>query len=147
VNHLPDSNAISRGRVPIGCELLRFEQADLACFRGEDDGHAAQAGVLGFRERFRAAVLAFGETVLFEPDQCPAGFSVEIALLFGKDFIQDFVDERERLADGDRPAFGVEDLRVARVHGHARANGGLRQIDKKNIAAFAGARGQRGVRI
>jgi hypothetical protein len=97
-------------------------------------GESANRGVLRLRQRFGHAVFAFVEGVLLEPSQRPAAVGVEISFLFGQRFIKRCVDQRQRLAHGDGLALGVEDFGVAGVNAHARANGGLRQIHRRDVA-------------
>ena len=104
----------------------------------EDAGldHAGDAGVLSLGERLGHAVLALGEARLLEPSQRPAAIGVEVALLLGQRLVEGLVDERQRLAHGERLAFGVEHFGVASIDGHARADGGLRQVHRGDVAAL-----------
>ena len=94
------------------------------------------AGVLGLGERLGHAVLAFGEARLLEPRQRPAAVGVEVALLLGERLVEGLVDERQRLAHRERLALGVEHLGVAGVDRHARADGRLRQVHRRDVAAL-----------
>ena len=107
-------------------------------FDVEDAGldHAGDAGVLGLGERLGHAVLALGEARLLEPGQRPAAVGVEVALLLGQRLVEGLVDERQRLAHGERLALGVEHLGVAGVDRHARADGRLRQVHRRDVAAL-----------
>ena len=82
------------------------------------------------------AVLALGEARLLEPGQRPAAVGVEVALLLGQRLVEGLVDERQRLAHGERLALGVEHLGVAGVDRHARADGRLRQVHRRDVAAL-----------
>ena len=98
--------------------------------------HAADARVLGLGQRLGHAVLALGEAGLLEPRQRPAAVGVEVALLLGQRFVEGLVDERKRLAHRERLALGVEHLRVAGVDRHARTDGRLRQVHRRDVAAL-----------
>ena len=82
------------------------------------------------------AVLALGEARLLEPGQRPAAVGVEVALLLGQRLVEGLVDERQRLAHGERLALGVEHLGVAGVDRHARADGRLREVHRRDVAAL-----------
>ena len=117
---------------------LGLQQPHLAALRLEDAGldHAGDAGVLGLGERLGHTVLALGEPVLLEPGQRPAAVGVEVALLLGQRLVEGLVDERQRLAHRERLALGVEHLGVAGVDRHARADGRLRQVHRRDVAAL-----------
>ena len=97
---------------------------------------ALDAGVLGLERALGHAVLALGEARLLEPGQRPAGVGVEVALLLGQRLVEGLVDERQRLAHGERLALGVEHLGVAGVDRHARADGRLREVHRRDVAAL-----------
>ena len=82
------------------------------------------------------AVLAFGKAELLEPGQRPAAVGVEVALLLGQRLVEGLVDEGQRLAHRERLALGVEHLGVAGVDRHAGADGRLRQVDRRDVAAL-----------
>ena len=82
------------------------------------------------------AVLALGEARLLEPSERPAAVGVEVALLLGQRLVEGLVDERQRLAHRERLALGVEHLGVAGVDRHARADGGLREVHRRDVAAL-----------
>ena len=73
---------------------------------------------------------------LLEPRHRPAGVGVEIAFLLGQRLVEGLVDERQRLAHRERLARGVEHLGVAGVDRHARADGRLRQVHRRDVAAL-----------
>ena len=73
---------------------------------------------------------------MLEPRQRPAAVGVEVAFLLGQRLIESLVDERQRLAHGERLALGVEHLGVAGIDRHARADGRLRQIHRRDVAAL-----------
>ena len=73
---------------------------------------------------------------MLEPRQRPAAIGVEIALLLGQRLIERLVDQRQRLAHRERFALGVEHLGVARVDRHARPDGRLRQVHRRDVAAL-----------
>ena len=138
MDHLPGRQALVCRRVPVGGQLVGPEQAHLAALRREDArlDHAGDAGVLGLGERLGHAVLALGEARLLEPGQRPAAVGVEVAFLLGQRLVEGLVDERQRLAHRERLAFGVEHLGVAGVDRHARADGRLRQVHRRDVAAL-----------
>ena len=138
MDDLPRREPWVGGRVPVGRQFIGPEQPHLAALRFEDAGldHAGDARVLGLGELFGHAVLALGEARLLEPGQRPAAVGVEVALLFGQRLVERLVDERQRLAHGERLALRVEHLGVARVDRHARADGRLREVDRRDVAAL-----------
>ena len=73
---------------------------------------------------------------LLEPGQRPAGVGVEVAFLLGQRLVEGLVDQRQRLAHGERLALGVEHLGVAGIDRHAGADGGLRQVHRRDVAAL-----------
>lgn len=66
--------------------------------------------------------------MLLEPSQCPPAVGVEVPFLLSKGLIQCFVDESQSLSNGQMFAFGIENLRIARVNGHAGAYGRLCEV-------------------
>ena len=138
MDDLPRGEARVGRRVPVGGQLLGPEQPHLAALRFEDArlDHAGDARVLGLGELFGHAVLALGEARLLEPGERPAAVGVEVALLLGQRLVEGLVDERQRLAHGERLALGVEHLGVAGVDRHARADGRLREVHRRDVAAL-----------
>ena len=98
--------------------------------------HAGDAGVLGLGEGLGHAVLALVETGLLEPRHRPARVGVEVAFLLSQRLVEGLVDERQRVAHRERLARGVEHFAVARVDRHARPDGRLRQVHRRDVAAL-----------
>ena len=113
---------------------------------GDDDAgldQAIHARVLGLGKLFGHAVIALGKADLLEPGQRPAGVGVEVAFLLGQRFVEGLVDQRQRGAHGERLAFGVEHLGVAGIDRHAGADGGLRQVHRRDVAGLQMRQGLR----
>ena len=138
VNRLPRREPRVRRRVPVFGQFHGLQQPNLAATRYQDASihHTTDAGVLGLRQRLGHAVLTLSEARLLEPRQRPAAVRVEVALLLGQRLVERLVDERQRLTHRNRLALGVEHLRVAGVDRHARADGRLRKIHRRDIAAL-----------
>ena len=138
VDHFPGREARVSGWVPVCGQLVGAQQAYLAALRGEDArlDHSGDAGVLGRGERLGDTVLALGEARLLEPRQRPAAVGIEVTLLLGQHFVEDLVDECQRLAHRQSFALGVEHAGVARVDRHAGADGRLRQVHRGDVAVL-----------
>ena len=72
--------------------------------------------------------------MLLEPSDRPAAVGVKIAFLLGEHLVENLVDERQRLAYGEGLASRVEHPRVAGVYRHAGADGGLGEVDRRDVA-------------
>ena len=66
----------------------------------------------------------------------PTTVGVEVTFLFGQRLVECLVDERQRVTHCEWLALGVENLGVAGVDRHARANGGLCEVDWRDVAAL-----------
>ena len=99
-------------------------------------GEAGDRRVLGLAESFGDAVLALGEDVLLEPCQRPAAVGVEVAFLLGQRLVEGCVDQRQRIAHRDGLALGVEHAGITRIDTHAGADGGLRQVHRRDVAGL-----------
>ena len=98
---------------------------------------------LAWASVFADPEIAFGKTNLIEPGQRPAGVGVEIALLLGQRLVEGLVDQRQRGAHRNRLAFGVEHLGVAGIDRHAGADGGLREVNRRDVAGLQMRQGLR----
>ena len=138
MHDFPGGETRVRRRIPIGGQFLRLQQPHLAApeSRMPAFGETADGRVLGLAERLGDAVFTFGEAELLEPGQRPTAVGVEIAFLFGQASSSVCIDQCQRLAHRNGLAFGVEHLGVARVDGHARTDGGLREIDRRDVACL-----------
>jgi hypothetical protein len=138
MHRLPRRKARVGLRVPVRWQLVGTEEPHLAALRCEDTRlhHAGDARVLSLGERLGHAVFALGEARLLEPRQRPAAVGVEVALLLGQRLVEGLVDERQCLAHGERLALGVEHFGVAGVNRHAWADGRLRQVHRRDVAAL-----------
>src|SRR5262249_16733388 len=94
------------------------------------------AGVLALGELLGTTEVTIREAVLFEPGDGPAAVGVEVALLLGQRLVEGLVHQRERIAHGERLALGVEHLRVTGGDRHARTNGRLRKVHRRDVAAL-----------
>ena len=81
--------------------------------------------------------------MLLEPGQRPAAVSIKVALLFGQHLVEGLVDERQSLAYRDRIARSVQHLGVSCVDRHAGTDGGLGEIDRRDVAALELSEGGR----
>jgi hypothetical protein len=104
------------------------------------------AGVLGLGELLGDAVLALGKARLLEPGERPAAVGVEVAFLLGQRLVEGLVDQRQRLAHAERLALGVEHLGIAGIDRHAGADGRLRQVHRRDVAALQVGQRLRAVR-
>ena len=145
VHRLPGRQPRIGRRVPVGGQFGGFEQAHAAALRGDDARvhHAGDGRVLALGQLLGDAVFALGKTDLLEPGQRPAAVGVEVAFLLGQRLVQRLVDQRQRLAHRKRLAFGVEHFAVAGIDRHARADGRLRQVHRRDVAGLqVGERGR-----
>ena len=132
---IPDREPSIDGRVPILRELGPADQLHLAAF-GLHDAHLHEpvdGRVLGPAQGLGHAERAFVGAILLEP-AAPTRITVELALLFSEDFIQDLVNDTECGSDGHGRAVGFNDLCVASEDGHARADGSLGEVDWGDVA-------------
>src|SRR5208337_3666396 len=125
-------------RVPVRRKLLGLEQPHFAALGLQNAGFGHRRDARHFRlaEYLGDAVVALGKAVLLEPGEGPPAVGVEVALLLGQRLVERGVDQRQRFAHRDGLAFGVEDFGVARVDRHPRANGRLREIDRRDVAGL-----------
>ena len=86
--------------VPIWLELIAAQQSDFPIDHGSYPctRHTVHRSVLGLREGLRVPELARIQTVLFIPSQRPPGIAVELGLLCRQYFLEDLVDQGQRLA-------------------------------------------------
>ena len=77
--------------------------------------------------------MALAEAILLEPGERPAAVGVEVALLFGQSFVEGLVDSASA-SRTESACLGVEHLGVAGIDRHARADGGLRQVHRRDVA-------------
>ena len=66
----------------------------------------------------------------------PTRVGVELALLLGEHLVERLVDEASAVRTGIGEPSASSDLRVAREDRHARADGGLRQVDRRDVAVL-----------
>ena len=138
MNRFPRRQAWVGFRVPVRRQLVGTEETHFAALRCENArlDHARDTGVLGLGKRLRHTIFALIEARLLEPRERPAAVGVEVALLLGQRLVESLVDKRQCFAHRERFALGVEHFRVAGIDSHAGADGRLRQVHRRDIAAL-----------
>src|SRR5205823_44299 len=138
LRNLPDRETLRRARIPVAGELIPAQQTNFAALSPQDAclDKGTYRTVLGLGERLSDTVRPFLHAILFEPRDSPACIGVVLALLLGQHLVKRLIDELERSAYAHRGAIRFKHLAVAREDGHTRANGGLCEVNRSDVAAL-----------
>ena len=140
MDDLPDGAAACRSRGSQSCgQLFGAQEAHFAAAGLEDTGldHAVYAGVLGLGERLGDAELAFELKPACSNQATAQRVSASKSpSLFGERLFERLVDERKRVAHRERSPADVEHARVAAEDGHAGADGGLGEVNGRDVAGL-----------
>ncbi len=98
MHHLPDRQPPIGARVPVGRQLVRLQQPDLAAsgLHNARLDQAVHGSDLRAGQHVGHAELAFGEARCSNHASRPAGIGVEVALLLGQRQVERLVDQRQR---------------------------------------------------
>ena len=114
-----------RLRLPLGVELVAFQDAHLARLAFDDPGvlDAFDSDAAGAGEVVGHAIVALAHAVLFEPADGKARVGIEFALNAAEVFIEFGIDELQCSFHAHRAVVGFQYRLVARKNTHARPNG------------------------
>ena len=90
-------------------------------------------------ERLGHAEVTFIHAVLLKPSDRPAGVGVKLAFLLGQDLVKHLIDEGERRPNRHRLAVRFDHLGVAAEDRHARTDGRLSQINRRDTSGLQGS--------